>query len=420
MKRFLFILSCPVLLLACTKTDRSLENNNYFHDIILTEEQRALVSGNNVFAGSVLNAIARESESDFVVSPISIYFALTMLCNGVSGPAQSEILCVLGDELTNIGQINEFCHYLFNELQKADKETVFSLANILAFNNSLIDVKDDYSKSLTNYYDALIKGFDFVENNEEALSYINNWVKEKTYSMIPSVLDRLDPSTALLLINAAYFKSMWVKSLTFDVNRIETSSFYKEDGSIISVEMMNTESLLAHSTYEKCESVTLGYGNGNFALKIVLPRDGVTANEVVAECCEKDANFLKKPYAYNSSIKKVILSIPKFITESRINLIEPLKSLGIKAVFESDSDLSLISDKPFFFNDCFQKTKIKFDENGSAAATATVVSGVLGNQQIDIKEPETIVFNANKPFVYSIFEMSTNTILFTGVFRGNK
>ena len=62
-----------------------------------------------------------------------------------------------------------------------------------------------------------------------------------------------------------------------------------------------------------------------------------------------------------------------------------------------------------------QKARIKVNETGSEAAAVTVV--MLEKSSAPIRE-ETVVFHADRPFVYAIREASTGVILFVGKFTG--
>lgn len=73
-------------------------------------------------------------------------------------------------------------------------------------------------------------------------------------------------------------------------------------------------------------------------------------------------------------------------------------------------DLSGMCQSKMYVDMVMHKTFIEVDEQGTEAAASTAVSGVLTSPG-----PGTpIAFFANRPFVFSIVENSTGTILFIG------
>ena len=61
-----------------------------------------------------------------------------------------------------------------------------------------------------------------------------------------------------------------------------------------------------------------------------------------------------------------------------------------------------------------QDTYINVDEVGTEAAAVTTVGIVMTSMPA---QPQKVVFNANKPFIYVIQENSTGSILFMGIVK---
>ena len=59
-------------------------------------------------------------------------------------------------------------------------------------------------------YIALVKDkFDGEVFRDAGLDEVNGWVRKRTEGKIEKLFDRLDPTTALVLFNAVYFKADW-------------------------------------------------------------------------------------------------------------------------------------------------------------------------------------------------------------------
>jgi len=109
---------------------------------------------------------------------------------------------------------------------------------------------------------------------------------------------------------------------------------------------------------------------------------------------------------------RVELSLPKFKIETpEMELINPMKELGLVDVFGMEADLSGMSgDKSLYVSTLVQKAFIDVNEAGTEAAAVTLavvqVKGMLS--------PETLKISFDKPFMFLLRDTSTSTILFAG------
>uniref|UniRef100_A0A914Z4W6 Serpin domain-containing protein n=1 Tax=Panagrolaimus superbus TaxID=310955 RepID=A0A914Z4W6_9BILA len=106
--------------------------------------------------------------------------------------------------------------------------------------------------------------------------------------------------------------------------------------------------------------------------------------------------------------------MPNFEVQSSFNLIETLKNLNIKDVFDRfEADLSGTADEKLFVSKVIHKALIKVSEEGTKAAAATLVEDEL----CCYEEPAEIEFEflADHPFLYLITDKTKN-IYFIGTF----
>ena len=105
-----------------------------------------------------------------------------------------------------------------------------------------------------------------------------------------------------------------------------------------------------------------------------------------------------------------MLKLPRFETESNIDLIEIMKRLGMTDAFNGhDADFSNFCNVPVYIGLMKQVAKIKLDEEGTEAAAATVI-GIEKTSEL----PSYTKFYANRPFIYVISEKKTGAIFFIG------
>ena len=380
-------------------------------DIALTKAQQGYVQAGNTFAFNLYREVLKQQESSFMVSPLSIEYALSMLCNGAAGTTQTEILNLLGYKAGEMADVNEFCKYLTDALYKVDNTVKLNIANALIANTERARLKKDYISILNTYYDALAKGYNFSSENAAALSFINNWAKEQTNGMIPKLLDELSPSTYAMLMNAIYFKGIWSEAIKFDTKDTKADKFTREDKTETKVDYMNKQAEMGYAVAEGFRMVGLPYGNGAYQMVVMLPDEGKKLADVAAGL---EGDSFRSIYLRHMTVK---LKLPKFETENTIQLNEVLQALGMQLAFTGSADFSAMAEDPLCVSRVFQKAKIKVDEKGSEAAAVTV---------IDMKEtsvgpgyePVIPEFYATRTFMYLIRETSTGAILFMGKYDG--
>src|SRR5262249_830486 len=90
-----------------------------------------------------------------------------------------------------------------------------SVANALMLTNSgKTAVSPDYVATVKVKYPAEVF-------KDITVATVNDWVKRKTEGKIDKILDRLDESSAAVLLNAVYFKAAWATPFTKSATREE-------------------------------------------------------------------------------------------------------------------------------------------------------------------------------------------------------
>lgn len=61
-------------------------------------------------------------------------------------------------------------------------------------------------------YQCEITNLDFQLDPHRSAEFINNWVKEKTFGLVPKIVgETIDPDTRVIIANAVYFKAEWYR-----------------------------------------------------------------------------------------------------------------------------------------------------------------------------------------------------------------
>lgn len=72
------------------------------------------------------------------------------------------------------------------------------------------NIRPDFLKVAQNTYNCELKNLDFSLDPMSSAKFINDWVNEKTYGLVPKLVgDTVDPETKAIVANAVYFKAEW-------------------------------------------------------------------------------------------------------------------------------------------------------------------------------------------------------------------
>ena len=411
MKKLLLIALCTAtcwLAFGCgTISPESGDNER--KDISLTTKQGEFVQAGNVFAYRFLARIDKNEQEtqngDWFVSPLSLQFALGMLLNAAQGETAEEICRTLGYGAGETAEINTWCKLMLEQLPGLDKKTDLSIADAI-FVKKDATLKAPYVKAVEDYYGATIENLDFSKV-ASATKHINDWCSKQTKGMIPKVLDQVSPDILAYLINALYFKSEWQEK--FPKGSTASETFTDEDGKAGKVKMMKLDGKqFNYGENDSFQFVRLPYGNGAFAMTVLLPKKGVTVHDLTA-LLEQDP----LAFQYGRSTE-VDLWLPRFETKYHVRLNDILSDMGMSHSFHPGADFTAMSDRAAYVDFVTQDAMVKVDEEGTEAAAVTVI----GIRDSAAMPPQKAVFHADHPFLYLITETSTGAVLFAGKYAG--
>ena len=180
------------------------------------------ISLNCSFQATLFNKINKEKEGEnLIISPLSIYQALSLATNGANGKTLSEMLDTLENEsLEELNKINLEIISIINQFSTID------IANAVMTKFTPLE---NFTKVLEQYL-APIEPLINVEQ-------VNNWCSNKTHGKINKILDQLDPDAYMLILNAVYFKGVW--SSKFKKSSTRQLPFYNFGTEEIKIDTMD-------------------------------------------------------------------------------------------------------------------------------------------------------------------------------------
>ncbi len=400
MKRLWLILSVLILFLfnSCDNFNDEIKNPPPRD---LTAAEKLLVNSDNAFGLKLFQALNKaDPDSNTLISPLSISMALGMTLNGAADSTYEAMKNTL--ELAGFSEtdINEAYQSLIELLENLDPEVIFNIANSIWYREGL-PVYEDFIKINQTYFDAEVRELDFTD--PKAVDIINNWVSDKTNELIKKIIEQIPDHMVMYLINAIYFKGNW--RYPFDPKKTENGIFHNHDGTRSTMSMMTREFSVPMYINSEAAIVDLPYGDSLFSMTIFLPKENI--NDFVSNLTpSKLTNWIEQLQS-----NRFYLTMPRFELEYEKKLNDILAALGMSIAFDKwQANFSRImpigGGINLYISEVKHKTFIKVDEEGTEAAAVTSVG--IGNTSM----PPSIIIN--QPFVFTIRENHSKTILFIG------
>ena len=367
-----------------------------------TEKEMAAQQGD--FASTLSLELCRqlggEKTDNWLVSPFSLQCALGMLSNGASGETHDEILHTLGLSQYSQEEVNAYFRKLIEGLHTVNSAITVKTANSV-WGNAGVPLKEDFQKTNIENYAATVSQLDF--SDPSAVDKINAWCNQTTEGLIPAILDEVNPTAIVYLLNSLYFKARWESE--FSPEKTQEGDFTTSSGKVIKAHFMQAKRMAAYVKNEWFTSTSLSYQNDSYVMRLILPQPEISIDQVLQALSESDENLWK-----NTILADINLKMPRFALENKLDLVSALQALGMKKAFTNEADFSSMSDIATYISLVQQATRLKVDEEGSEGAAVTVIEG-------DLMSPlpeEKVDFFLDRPFLFQIIEPATGTVLFMG------
>jgi len=345
---------------------------------------------------------------NIMYSPFSLKTAFMMIANGAEGDTLKEILSVFG--VDDLKAFNNFISAQKTLSNPANPKFTLNIANSIWLNKDMypglnIDFAPRFKKDTLDYFGAAALTVD----DKTGAGVINKWISDKTKGRIDNVISGSEQKDTLLcLVNAIYFKADWQNTFAMEATRPDI--FTDQDNTARQTEFMHRESNFNYYEDSDLQMLEMPYDQSR-SMYVFLPVSG----DLGSISSDRIENAIR-----NKSGDLVDVSIPKFKTETTLDLTDIMKTLGVTKAFDSNRvDLKnkmvagLPADLTVYLNMVKQKSFIQVDEKGTEAAAATVAMHAPGYSP-NPNPPKPKVFNADHPFVYLIRDNDTGTVYFFG------
>ncbi|WP_051250743.1 serpin family protein [Paenibacillus harenae] len=363
----------------------------------------------NAFGLELAAKLLRDTKGqNMVISPISIAQALSMTLNGAVGPTREQMLKTMHMEGLSSDELNDGQRKLRELLRQPGPGVKLSMANSLWIQQEWPFHKP-YLDRMNTVYDAEL--YERELSDPAVMKEINKWVDKQTNGLIPTILDEPVPEmTKLLLMNALYFDGNW--ETPFEPEDTKDRDFTDSDGKVRSVPFMHQEGGFEYEETETYQAVRLPYGDGQMGMLIVQPRINSDRTALASKLLADPDFWTKRMDHLNGR-----LALPKFRAESKFELSELLKAMGMslpfdpnRADFSEMADMSGVQEQRLYINKVLHKTLVDVSEHGTEAAAVTMIGMDAGSAPPEGNFEMTV----DRPFLFAIQDLQSGVLLFVG------
>ena len=379
-------------------------------------EIEATVDSNTAFALDLYQKL-KEQPGNLFFSPYSISSSLAMTYSGARGQTANEMAALLhfNSAQTNLPASFAGLAVRMNMLQRWNRITLLTA-------NSLWGQRDypftePYLNLVRQFYHADARQVDFVHAPSAAADEINAWIGRQTKGRIQSAVNpsQFNDLTRLVLCNAIYFKGKWQHP--FKKSDTKPGDFHVTTNETVTVPMMHHEDhfRMAMSDDESVELLEMPYVGTDLSMIILLPQTDYPPPDVE----NPGLPDLEKKFTVENlrmwlaklaqaSGHKTWVTMPRFTTSQSFDLVEELKSLGMKSAFdEQTANFSgMDGTTNLSISDLIHKAYVQVNESGTEATAVTVQIVRTASM------PERFV--ADHPFIFLIRDNGSGSILFVG------
>ncbi|XP_055415131.1 serpin B3-like isoform X1 [Bubalus kerabau] len=371
----------------------------------------------------LFHQIRRSKKENIFYSPFSISSALAMTYLGARENTASQMQKVLHfNEITENprgratrnpverpGNVHHHFQKLLMELKKSTDAYELSVANRL-YGEKEFRFLQEYMDNVKKFYLASVESADFQNAAEESRKMINSWVESQTNERIKDLFpkDSLDSSTALVLVNAVYFKGQWNQKFKKE-NTVEEKFWLNKDTSK-PVQMMKQTNSFQFVSLEDVQAkiLEIPYKGSELSMMVLLPDEVDGLQELEDQLTAEKLIAWTSPQ--NMRKRQVDLYLPRFKVEESYDLVPTLRALGMVDAFRDGvaNFSGMTGGRGLVVSKVVHKCFVEVTEEGTEASAATGVEIIIRAGM------NSESFRCDHPFLFFIKHIKTNSILFCG------
>ena len=363
----------------------------------------------SAFSYQMGSKVLSGTEESVCFSPLSLYELLSVIASGAEGSTQEQLLSLLGQG--DMDTLKSEMQKLYRANQRDTDTEHLEFANSLWLDEKQQDGENqvgfhqDWVMQAAMDYYCDVYAADF--SSGAANAPLAAWINQHTEGLMADRLENftMSPNTVMAAVNTVYYHSQWLAQF----QNTAQGTFTAQDGTQTTCDFMQRTDPLGEAVVtERYTKSYLQLSTGKMC--VVLPKEGVDLDELLSEDTLWE---MFEDSSYESA--QVEWSVPKFTTDSDLDLKDALTAAGVTDAFHGEAaDFSAIADTPLYLSSVIQGTHIAVNEDGIEAASYTDIGMEAGAADPD--ETPVVEMTLDRPFLYLI-TATDGSPLFFGVVR---
>jgi serpin B len=343
----------------------------------------------------------KPEQANVMVSPASLAIVFSLLDLGASDPMRRAIAQTLG-----FGDVKETAKRDLETLRSVGTSVVgranaggpLALANLIVID----PVSKPYQPALERLQasGATVSVEDI--GKPETIARINDWVKDQTRGLIPTVIEDPPDRAGIVAVNALYFKDRW--KAPFDPASTRDEPFHMSGDKSMQVRMMHADGHFTFRQDGKFIAVELPYASEDYRLVIVTSKDTPLGVNEFADA----AGWLG---GQGFAMQEGEVAMPRFSASGSEDLLPTLDALGLEAARKAPGALKGFTATSQTISRVVQKTELRLNEEGTEAAAATAVMTTRSAVSSPTQYVKMIV---DRPFVFALRDKRAGLVLLQG------
>lgn len=358
------------------------------------------------FAFKLLSQMNSQAPGNNVFfSPAGISWCLSMVWNGAQGKTREEMTSALQFNGLAPEEINRSYMDWRNSWGKPDANVTLQIANSIWARRGL-GFRPEFLQINQRFFQAEVSELNFSDPG--SVNTINGWVKSKTNGKIERIIDSIDSSSAMFLINAIYFNGKWTRR--FDSAKTTQDLFTTAASAKKRLPMMHQHGTFKYFEQPEFQAISLPYGDGRLSLYLFLPAQKIS----LAQFHQSLTFDNWKDWMQHFEDMEGDIALPRFQITYEATINDALKALGMQSAFSPDqADLGamLQSSRNAYISKVKHKAFVDLNEQGTEAAAATSTEIQVVSMPVPSRTFHMVV---DRPFFFAIRDNSTGALLFMG------
>lgn len=349
-----------------------------------TDEFLSFKNGVDKFASSFAEyAYGGRQNSNFAVSPVSVYMALSLAAECADGQTRSEILSALGVSYESLKTNFPLLYRSVWDEHKSGKKVTGRIipANSIWVNKGT-PVNPECIDALSKYYYCDSYSADFYGDNAQANKAVRYYVKQQTDGLIDKDFE-LSEDTLFALINTLYLKTVWNErgdDLRYAPGLYE---FKNGDGTTVLKNLLsgyyNTGRAYVAESYKSFYTTTYD----GYKIKFIVPCDGYSISDVFTA---ENISHINAVTDYNDvdDVNKLRYSTRCIFPEYECNFDEEINGIltekyGVDKLFKDPGiyadacGFSNLSEEKCYCAKIRHVAKLNINKKGVEGAAVTVI-----------------------------------------------